>query len=104
VVKADVAELADARDLKSPSALDAIGASRLTAVNAMVPSPPAPFAESIRLCVSARIFEFRAAPQPIRAKSSTADDSNWNNDGDMILRQSDWPNEDAVIIIASDYL
>jgi hypothetical protein len=28
----------------------------------------------------------------------------WNNDGDMILRQSDWPNEDAVIIIARDYL
>jgi len=43
VVKADVAELADARDLKSPSALDAIGASRLTAVNAMVPSPPRAF-------------------------------------------------------------
>jgi hypothetical protein len=28
----------------------------------------------------------------------------WNEDGDMILRQSDWPNEDAVIIIAYDYL
>jgi hypothetical protein len=28
----------------------------------------------------------------------------WNEDGDMILRQSDWPNEDAVIIIARDYL
>jgi hypothetical protein len=28
----------------------------------------------------------------------------WNEDGDMILRQSDWPNEDAVIIVARDYL
>jgi hypothetical protein len=28
----------------------------------------------------------------------------WNEDGDMILRQSDWPNEDAVIVIARDYL
>jgi hypothetical protein len=28
----------------------------------------------------------------------------WNDDGGMILRQSDWPNEDAVIIIARDYL
>lgn len=28
----------------------------------------------------------------------------WNKYGDMILRQSDWPNEDAVIVIASDYL
>jgi hypothetical protein len=28
----------------------------------------------------------------------------WNKDGDMILRQSDWPNEDAVIVIARDYL
>ena len=28
----------------------------------------------------------------------------WNKDGGMILRQSDWPNEDAVIVIASDYL
>jgi hypothetical protein len=27
-----------------------------------------------------------------------------NKYGDMILRQSDWPNEDAVIVIASDYL
>jgi hypothetical protein len=28
----------------------------------------------------------------------------WNSDGDMILRQSGWPNEDQVIIIARDYL
>ena len=28
----------------------------------------------------------------------------WNEDGDMILRQSDWPNEDAIIIIGRDYL
>jgi len=28
----------------------------------------------------------------------------WNKDGDMILRQADWPNDDAVIIIARDYL
>ena len=28
----------------------------------------------------------------------------WNNHGDMILRQADWPNEDAIIIIARDYL
>jgi hypothetical protein len=28
----------------------------------------------------------------------------WNADGDMVLRQSDWPNEDAVIVIARDYL
>jgi hypothetical protein len=28
----------------------------------------------------------------------------WNKDGDMILRQSDWPNDDAVIVIARDYL
>jgi hypothetical protein len=28
----------------------------------------------------------------------------WNKDGGMILRQSDWPNEDAVIVIARDYL
>jgi hypothetical protein len=28
----------------------------------------------------------------------------WNDDGDMILRQTDWPNEDAVIVIARDYL
>jgi hypothetical protein len=28
----------------------------------------------------------------------------WNKDGGMILRQSDWPNEDAVIIIARDYV
>jgi len=27
-----------------------------------------------------------------------------NENGDMILRQSDWPNEDAVIVIARDYL
>jgi hypothetical protein len=27
-----------------------------------------------------------------------------NEDGDMVLRQSDWPNEDAVIVIARDYL
>ena len=28
----------------------------------------------------------------------------WNADGDLILRQSDWPNEDAMIIIGRDYL
>ena len=28
----------------------------------------------------------------------------WNADGDLILRQSDWPNEDQVIIVAYDYL
>jgi hypothetical protein len=28
----------------------------------------------------------------------------WNNEGGLILRQSDWPNEDAVIVIARDYL
>jgi hypothetical protein len=28
----------------------------------------------------------------------------WNTDGDMILRQTDWPNEDAVIIIGRDYI
>jgi hypothetical protein len=28
----------------------------------------------------------------------------WNADGDMVLRQSDRPNEDAVIVIARDYL
>jgi hypothetical protein len=28
----------------------------------------------------------------------------WNKDGGMILRQSDWPNEDAIIIIGRDYL
>jgi hypothetical protein len=28
----------------------------------------------------------------------------WNEDGDMILRQSDWPNDDAIIVIARDYL
>jgi hypothetical protein len=26
----------------------------------------------------------------------------WNEDGDMILRQSDWPNDDAIIVIARD--
>ena len=28
----------------------------------------------------------------------------WNEDGGLILRQSDWPNEDAVIVIARDYI
>jgi hypothetical protein len=28
----------------------------------------------------------------------------WNSDGGLILRQSDWPNEDAIIIIGRDYL
>jgi hypothetical protein len=28
----------------------------------------------------------------------------WNKDGGMILRQSDWPNEDAIIVISRDYL
>jgi hypothetical protein len=28
----------------------------------------------------------------------------WNNEGGLILRQSDWPNDDAVIVIARDYL
>ena len=28
----------------------------------------------------------------------------WNEDGGLILRQANWPDEDSVIIIASDYL
>jgi len=40
------------------------------------------------------------APPRIIAKGEIT--IGWNNDGDMIL--SDWPNEDAVIVIARDYL
>jgi hypothetical protein len=28
----------------------------------------------------------------------------WNEDGGLILRQANWPDEDSVIIVASDYL